>query len=454
MSSLVKRCRGKTIAAMEFFKSERNEKKILWTITVIALVLRLIPMIGLKSYLLEIPNEPDREWNFGYETGRIAKSIATGEGFSSPFKEPSGPTAWLMPVYPLFLALVFKLFGVYTTASAIVTLALNCLFSAVACIPLYHIAKPVFNRAVGYFAAAALALYPPSIWHAANTIWDTSLFTFLALVLMAWLFRLPQRFDVKNAALFGFFMGFVALVNAVIIAFYPFALIWLFLRTPLTSAKKITSIATICLVSGITLMPWIVRNYLVFDRLMLRPNLGVESKLGNSLRAWNAFESNGGKPAPFWELGHPTKDPDEFRRYVELGEVSYTANCSNEVMAFVREHPSKFLRLVLARVYEFWLGDLGRSDDFAGSLKTAISVSGVKKLCYVLPLPFMVAGILVALRRKLWISPLVAFLLLLPLAYYITHVTQRYRYPIEPIILILASYGFYTSIRRWRWVAS
>jgi hypothetical protein len=61
-------------------------------------------------------------FGFGWETGRIARSIASGQGFSSPFASGTGPTAWLAPIYPYLLAGVFKVFGVYTNASAVAIL--------------------------------------------------------------------------------------------------------------------------------------------------------------------------------------------------------------------------------------------------------------------------------------------------------------------------------------------
>src|SRR6266404_8679249 len=55
-------------------------------------------------------------FQFGWEMGRLARSIAQGQGFSSPTDLPSGPSAWTAPVYPYILAGVFKVFGVYTSA--------------------------------------------------------------------------------------------------------------------------------------------------------------------------------------------------------------------------------------------------------------------------------------------------------------------------------------------------
>jgi len=51
------------------------------------------------------------------ETGRIAAHIASGQGFSSPFHEPTGPSAWIPPVYPYLLAAIFRIFGVFSRGS-------------------------------------------------------------------------------------------------------------------------------------------------------------------------------------------------------------------------------------------------------------------------------------------------------------------------------------------------
>ncbi len=79
---------------------------------------------------------PFFDFPYGYETGHIARSIALGKGFSSPLNGvDTGPTAWLTPVFPYLLAGVFKLFGIYTYTSFLVIVTIDCLFSALACVP-------------------------------------------------------------------------------------------------------------------------------------------------------------------------------------------------------------------------------------------------------------------------------------------------------------------------------
>src|SRR5260221_4123756 len=93
----------------------------------VAFILRLA-VIG---FLYPEQLDPARDhWQFGYESGRIARSIVLGKGFSSPLFGDTGPTAWMTPAYPCLVALVFKAFGIYTETSALFLLSLNAIFSA------------------------------------------------------------------------------------------------------------------------------------------------------------------------------------------------------------------------------------------------------------------------------------------------------------------------------------
>src|SRR5579863_6583363 len=58
---------------------------------------------------------------YGYEVGSVARSIAAGEGFSSPLRMVhTGPTVWFTPVYPYLLAAIFRLWGIYSDKSHII----------------------------------------------------------------------------------------------------------------------------------------------------------------------------------------------------------------------------------------------------------------------------------------------------------------------------------------------
>src|SRR6202451_340205 len=64
------------------------------------------------------------------EAGNIAFSLAKGHGFSSPWWQETGPTAWLTPVYPWIVTIVYRVFGIHTPRAFYAAVALNILFLA------------------------------------------------------------------------------------------------------------------------------------------------------------------------------------------------------------------------------------------------------------------------------------------------------------------------------------
>src|SRR5437868_8340090 len=168
--------------------SDAAEKKHLWqspaTIFFVALQLRLI---AVRLLYTNTWNDYDNHLWFGFETGRISRSIAEGHGFANPLYVQTGPTAWLTPIYPYLLAVVFKLLGVYSKTSALLILSLNSLFSALICFPLFYAAQRSFGRDVAVTACWIWALYPYFIYIPAGLVWDTC----LAALLATTLFRCP-----------------------------------------------------------------------------------------------------------------------------------------------------------------------------------------------------------------------------------------------------------------------
>ncbi|MGB8474046.1 MAG: hypothetical protein WCE61_08190 [Candidatus Acidiferrum sp.] len=119
----------------------------------VALAVRLARILITRGFIIplvvSIPpvSMGSPHFAFGYEIGSIAHSIATGHGFGSPFGPITGPTAWIGPVYPYLCAAVFKIFGIFTPASAFVLLLLTSVFASVTCIPLYQLCELTMGRA-------------------------------------------------------------------------------------------------------------------------------------------------------------------------------------------------------------------------------------------------------------------------------------------------------------------
>ena len=98
----------------------RGYTKKLIGIIVLALGIRLVVAMLTSSWVFPRDNN---FWQFGYEMGEIASSLAMENGFSWPawtrYYWPQEPTAWMPPVYPLLMAAAFKGLGIYSEPAAI-----------------------------------------------------------------------------------------------------------------------------------------------------------------------------------------------------------------------------------------------------------------------------------------------------------------------------------------------
>src|SRR5438876_994257 len=322
----------------------------IWFIVLIAFLLRLAVITIGHTYQIT----PRRDhFQYGWEMGRLARSIAIGQGFSSPTDVPSGPSAWAPPLYPYLLAEVFKLFGVYSALSAWVILTFNSVFSVLTCLTLYRIGERVYGAAVGRAAAWTWALFPYAIYWPTRVVWETSLTAFL--LSLALLFTLRMAEDLQDGGadthphrawiLFGFLWGLIAVTNTAVISMMPFCLLWLLYRS--SWRVQLTGAAMCVLAAFLVMSPWLIRNYSVFGKfIFIRDNLPLEMHMANNERS-----------AGLWTRAeHPGNDPESMRTFQELGEIRFMEEKQQEVRQFIREHPGTFLLYSLERAGYFWVG--------------------------------------------------------------------------------------------------
>ncbi len=405
-------------------------------ITGIALLLRLLVITIGRTYRITPRGD---HFQFAWEVGRIARSIATGQGFSSPTDLPTGPTAWMAPVYTYILAGVFKIFGVYSPTSAWVILAFNSVFASLTCLTVYEIGKRTYGQSVAVTAAWTWAVFPYLIYFPVRVVYDTSFSTFLlslALLLTLYLADLSSN---RLWSLFGFLWGLIVLTNPSLVTLMPCCLLWLFWRS--AQRKRVIFGARLCVLIAVTVVsPWIVRNYRVFGKFMfVRDNFPME-----------LYQSNNNESEGFWTREeHPANDRRAMQKFQELGELRFMTERGQQARQFIREHPSRFLDFTLKRVMYFWISPPQAA--IVGGYDLVVS----RHMNYFLEAAFAFAGLwLTFYRRKPEAYLLAGFLLVYPLPYYIVSPYARYKHLIEPEMLLLIVYLLLESRRiqlHWPW---
>jgi 4-amino-4-deoxy-L-arabinose transferase-like glycosyltransferase len=388
-----------------------------WIATV-AFVLRLAWIIIGHTYRFK---STDNNFGFGWEMGRIAASLVSGHGFSSPFGPETGPTAWEPPVYPYFSAGVFLAFGIYSKASAFVLLTLNSLFSALTCIPIFLIARRIFSENVAIWSSWAWALLPNVMFWCTRWIWETSLSTLLLTTIFWLALTLEDREGWAPWCEFGLLWGMVALTSTSLLSFLPAAGLWAWYTRSKRRKKSLGGVLLASIFFFACIAPWLVRNYETFGRfIFIRDNFGAELRLGNGP----------GADGTWMEYLHPTQDVFALRQYQSMGELKYIAMRRQQALEFISADYGRFAILCFKRFVYFW----------AGPPKATQPpwMSEVKNSLFLASSVLTFWGLARALRlRKPGAWLLFWLILLFPAIYYVVFPSPRYRVPIEPEMTIL-----------------
>lgn len=366
-------------------------------------------------------------FSFGFEIGRIARSLALGQGFSNPFHGITGPTSWEAPVYPYIVAGVFQLTGIYTRLSAVLILTLNSFFSALTILPLYLIARKVFGLRVARWAAWTWALFPYAIHWGIRWVWETCLATFLVTTVFWLALEISEAHGPRLKVLwagFGLLWGATALTNPSCLIFLPFAGGWACYRLWRQNRTWFLQATVAALLFFAVIAPWEVRNFRLFHQwIPIRGNAGAELRLGNGPGA-----------VGLWMLElHPTRNVLQLQLYREMGEVAYVKMRQREAIEWMRAHPGGTAVLWLKKAIYFWAGPPNPSADW-------LPVQGKNSIVLAWAvLAWWGVGRVIRVRKPAAFL-FAALLMAYPAIYYITFPHLRYRHPIEPVMLILAVY--------------
>lgn len=407
-----------------------RERQMLAGLLLLAMLVRLGVAMATQSWMFQ---SRDGFWAFGHEMGRIGASIASGTGFAAPFKDFSGgPTAWMPPLYPYLIGGVFRVWGIYSPASALVLETLQSLMSLMNCVLVFAIGKRLFGSPVGLIAAGILAVYPPGLHFTVQKIWSTDMFVCGLLVSFLLCLRLAARPSLNRASLAGVSLGLTSLVDPISCAFWPFALAWMLAKARAAWKTRLCTAGVAVLVCLGTVTPWLVRNYAVFGHFVfIKSNFATVLLLANTPRTRPSLHA----PAPPERAtGLPGSSPDAIPGTVSTHDTA-------AAVRYLQNAPAAYLRNTARRVARYWL--LTKETAKRGAAAAALAYAGV--------LGLGMLGLVWSWRQGSGVQLVRLAILALPLPYYLTVVRLlHYRYPVEVFLMIFAGYALSCSFTRRR----
>jgi 4-amino-4-deoxy-L-arabinose transferase-like glycosyltransferase len=396
-----------------------GNRRLLALIVLIALALRLVVVLAPN-----FENLMDADHIHGWEQGNVAEALVAGRGFGSALM--SNQTSAIMPpVFPLIVAASYYLFGVHTASSIFAVHAVNGLLNALACIPIFLMARRSFGERAGWWAAWAWAFFPYGIYFSAAWAWSTH----LLLLCLCWLLVLAQHMEQSPRlalwAGFGLLAGFAGLTEPSVLVVIPFLLVLACWRLSRDGKRWLLPgcVAGVVLVAALS--PWMIRNALVFHRFIpMRDSMGLELWMGNNgydLR-WTSDDL------------HPLHDAQELAAYNSMGELAYMNLKSQQAKAYIHDHPGWYAWMSLRRAVYVWTGYWSFNRDYL-----ALEPMDPANIPFATCLTLLgLLGLLLAWRD----APFEAIryagvLFLFPLMYYFSHPEPYHLRPVDPLLVIL-----------------
>ena len=356
-------------------------------------------------------------------------------------------TFYQAPLYAYFLAVIYSVFGHDLLVVRLIQMALG----AAACVLLAMAGSRFLSRRVGLLAGALLAVYAPAIFFD-GIVQKASLDLFLMTGLLLCLGCIdPQRERWPPTLLAGIALGALALTreNALILA--PVVILWLAWtfwkgRIDVHVARPI---GLFVLGLGLTLMPVVVRNYSVGHEVVLTTaQFGANFYVGNNESADGLYE-----PLRFGHGSYPLERQDAFDiaeeaagRHLTPGEVS--AYWSERAWSWVRAHPIEWLKLLGRKWLLIWnANEIADSDEpvVYEDQSTVLRLTGM--LCvFGTVFPLALAGVAAtwAERRRLVVLYSVVLAMAASAALFVAF--ARYRFPLVPVLLLLAASGIFRIV--------
>jgi len=360
-----------------------------------------------------------------HEPVAIARTLADRGAFADPYPGlPTGPTAHMPPLFPLFLYMLIRFFGetpAFGTAALFLCLLMHAVYAGL----FVPVSRLFFRSEAPGTAAALLAILLPSFpvlpqWEAIYVAVGSMVFCLLSANCLS----RRLSFGTKTLAVGGMAGVLLLLSSTALMVVVPCLLYLVFgERWPL--GRAVVFLLAVGFVTMLVLTPWAVRNYYALGSpIFLRGNLGLEIALSNNDSAESSQVENLRNGTS--ESLHPHLSRNQALQVKALGEVEYNRRKMREGIFWIRDHPRRFTVLTLQRARDFWFPNPDESV-CAYSLWIVTLAS---------------AGGLVLLTRSRAPSGLffVSVLALFPIVYYFLHSSIRYRAPIAWVTVLLAGY--------------
>ena len=381
-----------------------------------------------------------------YDT--VAWNLARGAGVSFGGAGGTWPTAFVPPLMPWIISLLYRVIGHHYFGA----LLLQCAIGALVPLLLVALGDALHGGGIGRIAGWLAAVHPLLVFFSGYLLTETTFCVMLLLALVAaadWI-KTPRP---GRAFGTGILCGLAALTRPPALMLPALLAVWSWSPLGLTLAARdrVRQIALLFLGLVLAVGPWTLRNAAVFHAFVpVTTGAGRALLDSNNPVVWNDPARRGGANFSFslepWASAVRGKT-----------EIEADAYGRAQAYAFLRGHVREWPAMALAKLGRFWRITAEGSGTGAWQRAGSPLEGWLKRLDPLLiwslvVLPLAIWGLVRTLRgARRWFQALsVLVILYFTLGALVFWGALRMRLPIEPLVVLLAAVGVDDVRRRLR----
>ena len=291
----------------------------------------------------------DTTWDGeGVEWGILANSLSSYKSYSLwHFDDLLVPSVYMPPGYPLLLYLIEIIsFNKINYVNSII--AFQIILSTCSVYIFYQINLKLFSQGVSLISSLVFSIFPLNVYMPGQ-ISSITLQVFLSLLFLLLLFLIIQKQTQKNIIFFSIVSGLLILTRGEFI--FIFTIIILF--NILNKKIKLANLAKIIIIVSLVISPYVIRNYIHFNQIILVKSLGFNLWKGNnelsSVQGYEEYTNN-----KFQKLMSQLNNLEENKYY----EINRDNLFLDEAKDNLVRNPQLYLNLFLKKISSLYFIDL------------------------------------------------------------------------------------------------
>ena len=250
------------------------------------------------------------------------------------------------PIYGYFIYLHTIFFGIGQSLVISVIIS-QIIISSFTPIIFYKITSTFFNKNLSLIGALIFSLFPIIVF-SASQISSVTIYLFLLLIFFYFFLEFCSSQAYRLAVLIAVISGILILTRRdfVLIYFFSIFFSYFFFKVNL---KKILFIIMITI---ITISPYLIKNYLVFDKIIIHSGFGYN--------VWKAYNPNAKAEGYYIQSDDLKIKLDKIEKNV-FYRINEDKVYLTKAKHYIKDEPSKYFKLFLNRIFSYYFIDLNSS---------------------------------------------------------------------------------------------